>query len=468
MANEGQHEVIEAKMSFVKKAMGNGNYVEAYNILWSLMPILDDKEFLEQKVTALHFLGSLYHIFEQYDKAAQSIDESLELAEKEVRKGTKKDLLLSTILAKKAWLISNSNKDYATAKVLLKKALKLYEKNGREGEYVKMQLGQLYIFQDSLTKASQILHKIESTLGTKKKTKNSSLLFEHLGRLYVKKNDLPQAIYYLENSIKSIDKYQNHKDNQVDIYETLAECYAQLGQIDIAYDRQKSAKMLGDSLFGSRSSQNKVLFEIKNSYEEKIEQKEKTLWQLKAFIVLLSVLIGSVILVWLMKIKLRKAIKQQKLSEQKRAFEKQQKEEEIKFKNKELTTTALQIIERDTLLNDIKSKIAKLEFPLSEQKKVQDVLNSLKINKALRWDEFELYFTQVHDDFYNKLKVTYPSLTPTELKMCALIKLGFSSKDIAALMGIGVPGINTSRYRIRKKMNLEEGVNFTNFLKSLD
>ena len=68
---------------------------------------------------------------------------------------------------------------------------------------------------------------------------------------------------------------------------------------------------------------------------------------------------------------------------------------------------------------------------------------------------------------YYALKEQYPKLSPTDLKMCAFIKLGFSSKDMAQIMGITAEGINTSRSRLRKKMNLPREFIFAEFLQEI-
>ncbi|MDC0584704.1 LuxR family transcriptional regulator [Bacteroidales bacterium] len=83
-----------------------------------------------------------------------------------------------------------------------------------------------------------------------------------------------------------------------------------------------------------------------------------------------------------------------------------------------------------------------------------------------KWKEFDLHFTAVNHNFFTSLTSKFPKLTKTDLKICAFINLGFSSKDIAQIMGLGVEGINTSRSRLRKKMELDRDVILADYLQA--
>ena len=79
-------------------------------------------------------------------------------------------------------------------------------------------------------------------------------------------------------------------------------------------------------------------------------------------------------------------------------------------------------------------------------------------------EEFDL----VHNDFIKKLRESYPDLTNNEILMCAYLKLNLSTKEIAPLLNISVRGVETMRYRIRKKFNLEREENLNDFLSKRD
>ena len=120
------------------------------------------------------------------------------------------------------------------------------------------------------------------------------------------------------------------------------------------------------------------------------------------------------------------------------------------------------------LLDDVRKGLHSLQIHENEREKMKRILSSIHANKAQNWDEFEMYFTQVNQGFYRILQNKFPDLSSTDLKMCGLIKLGLSSKEIAGLMGIGTDSVNTSRSRIRKKINLNREDNLVEYLQKIE
>ncbi|WP_111709404.1 helix-turn-helix transcriptional regulator [Lutibacter citreus] len=137
-------------------------------------------------------------------------------------------------------------------------------------------------------------------------------------------------------------------------------------------------------------------------------------------------------------------------------------EEIIEFKNKELTSSALQLIQKDELILEIKEMLTMVSK--SSSKEVSPILAKIKVNKIMDWKEFNTRFTTVNKSFYNALKNQYPELSNRDHRLCALIKLNFSSKEISRLIGVSMQSVNTSRYRLRKKMNLSKDENLSEVL----
>ena len=80
------------------------------------------------------------------------------------------------------------------------------------------------------------------------------------------------------------------------------------------------------------------------------------------------------------------------------------------------------------------------------------------------WEVYQNNFNLIHKNFFKNLKAQYPSLTPTDLRFCALLRLNLSTKDIAQFTGLSVRGVEGARYRLRKKFNLTEGTDLIEFL----
>lgn len=144
----------------------------------------------------------------------------------------------------------------------------------------------------------------------------------------------------------------------------------------------------------------------------------------------------------------------------------------MKFKNEELANATLHLIQKNKTLTYLKDDLSKLLRTLPSSSAEKQSVNNLlkKINKDLQneknWELFNNYFDDVHQDFITRLKVKYENLTPKELRLCAYLRMNISTKEIAPLMNISFRGVEISRYRLRKKLNLDHDKNLTDFIMS--
>jgi ligand-binding sensor domain-containing protein/DNA-binding CsgD family transcriptional regulator len=141
------------------------------------------------------------------------------------------------------------------------------------------------------------------------------------------------------------------------------------------------------------------------------------------------------------------------------------------LKDKELANSTMNMIQKNKLLNNVKSELRKLnssDVSPELRTKIQGI--NKKINRELnaenQWEVFETHFENVHEAFLKRLKEAYPDLSPRELKLCAFLRMNISSKEIAVLMNISTRGVEISRYRLRKKLDLDRNQNLTDFILS--
>lgn len=131
---------------------------------------------------------------------------------------------------------------------------------------------------------------------------------------------------------------------------------------------------------------------------------------------------------------------------------------ELNFKNEELTNNTLRSVHKNDLLNTIKEKLKK-ELKQKEISKknistlIDHINDSFMFDKE--WDHFYSLFNEIHPSFINNLKENYPNLSERDIKLCALILMKFTSKDMATLFGISVSSVKIARHRLKKKLNLE-------------
>jgi DNA-binding CsgD family transcriptional regulator len=144
-------------------------------------------------------------------------------------------------------------------------------------------------------------------------------------------------------------------------------------------------------------------------------------------------------------------------------------ETEIEFKNSELASSAMNLVQKKEFILKIKETLQHLNKNEKESMDSQDLkklLRSLSEEEKLNdeWEQFSIHFNNVHGDFLIKLSEKYPSLKAHELKLCAYLRMNLTSKEIAQLMSISVRGVEISRYRLRKKLNIPTETNLFQFL----
>jgi DNA-binding CsgD family transcriptional regulator len=151
------------------------------------------------------------------------------------------------------------------------------------------------------------------------------------------------------------------------------------------------------------------------------------------------------------------------LEEQKKLKE-QQFENDIEHKESQLSAITLQMLQKNELLEEIKSIIHKKEDTTENQ--LSKVINS-HFTQDNNWNDFDKYFESVNKNFYNKLKQKFPDISSNDLKICALIKLNLSIKEMASILNISPDSVKTARYRLRKKLQLTTEDNLTEFILSV-
>jgi len=145
---------------------------------------------------------------------------------------------------------------------------------------------------------------------------------------------------------------------------------------------------------------------------------------------------------------------------------------EISFKNKELATTTMYLVQRNNLITKLQkqlNQLAKKTKTAGVKKEINQVIRMLHNEEQLDgdWEQFARHFDQVHIDFLQRLRQKYPDLTSTDEKLSAFLRMNLTSKEIAPLMHISVRGVEIGRYRLRKKLALESGVNLNAFMNKI-
>jgi len=142
---------------------------------------------------------------------------------------------------------------------------------------------------------------------------------------------------------------------------------------------------------------------------------------------------------------------------------------EISHKNIQLADSTMAIIKKNELLIEIKNELDRQKkrlgnnYPVNFLDKIFSLINK-NITDDNDWKVFEELFDQAHADFFKRLKSSFPELTQSDLKLCAYLRLNLTSKEIAPLLNISYRGVETRRYRLRRRLLLDSDENLVGFI----
>jgi len=147
-------------------------------------------------------------------------------------------------------------------------------------------------------------------------------------------------------------------------------------------------------------------------------------------------------------------------------YEKHILELEIQSKSSEVTGKSLSIAKQSEMIDNIQ-EILDNETDFNKLK--SEIKKAIKINAVNKhqWETFETNLNQIHNKFIINLSKKYPNLTSKDINLCIYLKMNLSSKEIAPMMNISFRGVELHRYRLRKKLDLNQDENLSKFLLSL-
>lgn len=154
----------------------------------------------------------------------------------------------------------------------------------------------------------------------------------------------------------------------------------------------------------------------------------------------------------------------------------EQLDTELKHKQSQLSDSTMNLMRKNDMLQQIDEDMADLSEAVRRgdvktklTRQIQDIRKNIQTNMKddENWEKFEENFNLVYDDFMKKLSARFPDLKTNDRKLCAYLRMGMSSKEMASLLNTPVRSIETARYRLRKKLDLDSGDNLTEFIQSI-
>ncbi len=152
-------------------------------------------------------------------------------------------------------------------------------------------------------------------------------------------------------------------------------------------------------------------------------------------------------------------------------------EKELQEINKQLTLERKALQETNTALRAVLARIEeeKKEMQKNIQANIDKILMPILNALALEVPKNQRHYVallkanleEIAAPFINQLSQKYHSLTPTEIKICHMIRNGMRTKEIAEAQGVSIATINRHREHIRKKLNITNSdTNLITFLQT--
>ena len=444
---------------------------------------------VEGATNCLMNTGMVYADIGDYDKALDIYDRSIE-------KFTQLDLKrrIATTFTKIGFVLLKKNQ-LAEAKVYLTNALNMHSDDGYlygMGE-ASNRLGELFLMEGELEQADYHLKKAV-VFGEQVNDIDGLIVnLVQYGKLQRLRKEYKDSEVHLLEALEKA-KNQQLRKYALTAYEELKLLKKEEGNLEESLTYYDAYIALRDSIYNTDKSKQIAALEFSNELADKekelvlLREKERTntiiKWSFGLGTVSLAIIGLLLYRNWRQK-RLRKREVYRKKQEllatreelAKSALEnahlkQNELQQQLEFKNKELTSYTLNFVQKNELLHQLRDKIeiARTASPAAQSKLLKELRHDIKqhVNIDRDWEDFKRYFEEVHTDFHSRLKKKHPDLSSNDLKICSLTRLNLNVKETASILGISPESANTARYRLRKKLDIKPEVELLDYFLALE
>jgi len=459
-----------------------GNYQEATGYILSSLKYWEQTDNMANIWNCNELLGNIYIKLNVFDKSLyyhrRALKVRIDAIDKYIPKGqpvSPENLLgLAYSFNNIAEVYLNLNQ-YDSAYSYAKKALEIKEaknsvasKNDVANSWLNM--GNIYRKFGKPDSALLMLNKAAETYKTLQNGGSYAEALYGIGNLYSDMKNLNKAKEEYQSGLqKSIEV--GDKNNIKTGYKLLSDLFHDTREYKKSLDFFLKYSSIKDSIFNKERSnaieELQIKYDVDNK-QQKIESQALTIKQKKKQIIYAMVGIG--ILVIFATVVIFLIIKNKHQKEALLMKETDNLRKDLELKNRELVCNVSNIYTKNMVINKVAKALSK-SIRTSSQTNVElinEIISELQQNMdETSWKEFEYRFSKVHESFYETLDNKFPELTHAERKVCAMLKLDMSSKEIASITMTQSESVDTTRSRIRKKLGLEKDESLSEFLNKL-
>ncbi len=279
-----------------------------------------------------------------------------------------------------------------------------------------------------------------------------SIHMNNLADSYLSLKKFDEALAIWQECVR-INKENNWPDNLITNYSGISDVYEQKGDFEKALYYYQDYHMVYDSIVGVDVKKNIANLEAKyenekkelalQKYELDLQQTQQSLERSVGLLIIMLLLILAGISLWRVQSKFaRRSL--------------MQSQENLGAITQLLVKKNAHI---EALEQQIKASEKDAEFNInSNGRDSEESFYNQRILTPSDWELFKTNFEKSYPGYIHRLRSLYPTLSEAEERLFLLLKLHLSTKEIADMLGISTAGVKKTRYRLRKRIQIEEGI----------
>ncbi|WP_026452500.1 tetratricopeptide repeat protein [Aequorivita capsosiphonis] len=320
-------------------------------------------------------------------------------------------------------------------------------------------LGKGYIQKRDFENARKHYNLAISTITPATDEADEAWIYDEFSEFYLNRGIPDSASYYSEMAVTLLDSVAPFGFEQYRAVGLLYKSFLAQGEYEKASKYFEKYTNISDTLNleDKRVNVEKLLIGEEYRNKEKIKELEESKKQSRNYIIFL-VLLAILLILGMMLYRFRNKLNRAALEKQLATAKQKELNTNLELKNKELIGKAMIEMHRTEIIEEILNDLKEIKLKAAKketQNAIDYIAKRLKRDTSSNvWEEFELRFEQVHESFYKNLTTKHPDLTSRDKRLCALLKLNLTSKEISQITGQSSKSVENARTRLRKKLDI--------------
>lgn len=405
-------------------------------------------------------IGKLFFGTQDHEKALLYFQRALTLAYQE------KDSSLTKLALSRLGTYYGEKKNYPEAIFYFQKAI-TYANTSNDVDFISGTNGNIamcYMYSDKFEEALQI-HRDVISFFEKEEGQQLNLIrsYRNLAIAFYRMQQADSSFYYLEKA-QEISEETKIYDVLGNIIASKRELAEVRGRYKEALQYEKEFRVFKDSLALEQKSV--ALEAIRSEYEEdkrviRVKETEKRKRLTYIYVFALVTLVFVIIAIYI-----RRNLLIQKKNIELQELKQRSANQELKEKRNEIFDFSQRLQEKNRILLDLEQELQLLKkesMANCDMNRIRQTLKSHLIDENAR-GIIEEKIEKANSDFFVQLKKKHPSVNSDDVNLIGMLRMKFSTKQIADILNSSERAIEQKRYRLRKKMELNKGENLQEYI----